>query len=269
MAFFLPMIITKAIEHASKPTPAPEPAPASYQKPTVSIPYLFVDNEQRYSTHQWADLLGSSPPDYQHYEVISLTWGKALTSDLSHEFVQFIVEDTRTGSRTRCFSERLDRDDPDRIIVGRDYSTAYNPSGQINLPMPLKSLIFHKKRPSILHLARLLSAITARAPSYNIITMCWWYAESVFESAKAAFGGELKKWPFASFAYTMVIWQIHFWTRAEMEEQARKSKEQNVNGLSYSVSPDAKKNVTPEEQVKRVKDLLEDEETSKGYEEAM
>jgi hypothetical protein len=269
MAFFLPMIITKAIEHASKPTPAPEPAPASYQKPTVSIPYLFVDNEQRYSTHQWADLLGSSPPDYQHYEVISLTWGKALTSDLSHEFVQFIVEDTRTGSRTRCFSERLDRDDPDRIIVGRDYSTAYNPSGQINLPMPLKSLIFHKKRPSILHLARLLSAITARAPSYNIITMCWWYAESVFESAKAAFGRELKKWPFASFAYTMVIWQIHFWTRAEMEEQARKSKEQNVNGLSYSVSPEAKKNLTPEEQVKRVKDLLEDEETSKGYEEAM
>jgi hypothetical protein len=54
-----------------------------------------------------------------------------------------------------------------------------------------------------------------------------------------------------------------------MEEQARKFKQQNIDGFSYSVSEDAKKNVTPEEHVKKLADMLKDEETMKQYEEAM
>jgi hypothetical protein len=269
MDFFLPLIIKKAYEHINQ-SKVTEPATSS-QKPTIHIPHLFVDSQESHSTHQWADLLASSPSDYEHCQVVSLTWGKALASDLSHEFIQFIVEDTRTGSRTRCFSERIDEDVPDRVIVGRDYTTAYNPSKQIDLPMPLKSLVFNNQRPSVIEFARMLSKITAREPSYNLLgAMCWWYAESVFESAKKVFpGGEVKEWPFVSFASKMVVWQIHFWSRAEMEDQARKFKEQNINGFSYSVSEDAKENVTPQEHVQKVADLLKHEQTLKQYEEAM
>jgi hypothetical protein len=42
-----------------------------------------------------------------------------------------------------------------------------------------------------------------------------------------------------------------------------------VESLSYSVSPDAKKRVTPETHLKKVAGMLKDEKTVKQYEEAM
>jgi hypothetical protein len=108
----------------------------------MGVPYLFVDSEQQYSTTACYKLLSSSPREYEHCQLVSLTWAKALRSPLAHEFIQFIIENTYSGSRTRVFSDRTDVPEPHRVIIRRDWGSDMNPSKQRDLPLPLKSLVF-------------------------------------------------------------------------------------------------------------------------------
>ncbi|KAF3040227.1 hypothetical protein E8E11_007542 [Didymella keratinophila] len=249
------------------------PTATPYQQAKNSVPDLFVDQQVSHSTTRWAQILAASPSTYEHCRVVSLTWAKALASPLSHEFVQFIVEDERNGTRTRVFSDRIDKDEPDRVILGRDWSSANNPSDQKDMPMPLYSVTFDGNRPRVADFAALLAAVTARAPAYHLYnTMCWWYAKSVFDSAVARYGGQHRQWTFSRYAYTMVIWDYTVTPKYQMEDEARAFKKQNIEGMSYQIpsrSSDAPKPLSSEEYLAKVGTMLKNEEIQKEYEEAL
>lgn len=181
------------IEEAIRGKPV-DSAPKLYKQNSNSVPHLFIDQPERLSTKKWASLLVASPETYAGCELVSLTWAKALESNLSHEFVQFIVEDKRHGVRTRVFSDRQKKGETDNVIVGWDWSGENNPSEQNDMPLPLKSLVFNNNnRPSVVALAQVLATVTARASDYSFSRICFWYARSVFETAKAEWGGEVKE----------------------------------------------------------------------------
>jgi hypothetical protein len=240
----------------------------------MGIPYLFVDNEQQYFTRDWYKLLSSSDREYEHCQVVSLTWVKAMHSEVSHEFIQFIVEDTRNGNRTRVFSDRTNHPEPDRVIVGRDWGSAFNPSGQTDLPLPLRSLIFTRTKFPVILLAKYLSMITEAQPAYHIYsTMCFWYAETVFTFTKMTVPNEQKEWPFARFSSKLLCWEF-IWSNKHLVatiENAQQFKQQNIEGMSYQVplSSNMKKPLSVEEYSRKIADMLSDEENMKQYAEAL
>jgi len=128
----------------------------------MGVSYLFVDNEQKHSTTKWYKLLSCSPLKYEHCQLVSLTCAQALNSPVTHEFIQFIVEDTRNERRTRVFSDRTDVPEPHRVIIRRDWGSDMNPSKQRDLHLPLKSLVF--TRPGFCALPHLVSIRDNGAP---------------------------------------------------------------------------------------------------------
>lgn len=269
MFFSIPRLFNE-YEEATREKPV-ESAPIPYKQGTNSVPHLFVDKPDRISTEAWASLLTSSPATYKDCELVSLTWAKALESDLSHEFIQFIVEDKRNGVRTRVFSDRQNNDMTDSVTVGWNWSGEKNPSGQKDMPLPLKSLVFDDtNRPCVVELSILLATITARAPNYNIIRMCFWYAQSVFESAAARWGGQVKEWPFSRYAYRLVLWDYDFMSKFDMENSARQFKKQDIEGMSYQAPTTVHKpKFKTERYLGQVGMMLQDEEVQKDYEEAL
>ncbi|KAI8934281.1 hypothetical protein NX059_009022 [Plenodomus lindquistii] len=258
--------------------PEPYYAPGTpIQQQTISIPHLFVDAEREYTTVEWFESLRRESHLYRDCYVVSVTMAKAITSPLSHEFIQFIVEDSSTGVRTRIFSDRRDPKGklPDCIIIGRNWSSAYNPSGQVDLPMPLLSIDYKSGgRPPLLEFAQIMATITLREPEYKITsTMCWWYAGTVMIMTAFQYTGrgEVKRWKFEKYASKMLVWDnFDFFTpRKQMEEDARRFKDQNVEGMSYQAPTNAKKILTSDDYLKDVTTMLQSEETQKEYAEAL
>lgn len=93
--FTFPRIYNE-IEEAIRGKPV-DSVPKLYKQNSNSVPHLFVDQPESLSTEEWGGLLAASPETYTGCELVFLTWAKALESDLSHEFIQFIVEDKRNG----------------------------------------------------------------------------------------------------------------------------------------------------------------------------
>lgn len=268
MDFLINNLVNRIIDATAD---TPQLAATPIQQKSNHIPHLFVDQLEERKTQEWLDLLSSSRSNYDHCQVVSLTHGKALASPLSHEFIQFIVEDTHNGVRTRVFTDRQKQSPPDRVIVGNNWASDKNLSDQKDLPMPLKSLTFQGKRPPVIALAEVLAAVTRRAPEYKYTsTMCWWYAGSVFETARARFGGEIREWQFASWASQMVVWDYIVVPKVDMETEARQFKKQNIEGMSYQ-TPTAgfKKEITTESYLKNVANMMNSEQTQKEYEEAL
>lgn len=270
MAF--PLFIPFIIERFSTPAAPNLPPPKPYQQPSNIIPHLFTAQQEECSTIEWYIRLSSSSETYKNCRVVSMTMAKALRSPLSHEFVQFIIEDTSTGTRTRVFTDRTDSTPPDRVIVGRNWASPKNPSDQDDMPMPLLSLTFTNQPFSVMQLAALMRAITEREPKYHFYsTMCWWYAMSVFKSAQmyAAGNCEVKQWKFANYASNMVVWDGIITPREQMEMEAHAFKRQNVERRDWLVDGDGVEKWTTDRYLKTVSEAFENETAREEYQEAM
>jgi len=271
---FLPFVIPYVKELYTSPTAPDNTPPIPYQQPSITIPHLFTAQQEEWSTPEWYAVLMSATETYECCEVVSITTAKALRSSVFHEFVQFIVEDTNTGTRTRVFTDRTDsRTPPDRVIVGRDWASSKNPSNQDDMPMPLMSMTFPEhKRPGIIELAKLLACTTLQEPEYGLIsTNCWWYAKLVFETAKAHFGndGVHKEWPFARYANSVTVCAGFITERERMEMEARAFKHQNVEKYDYQVNDDSRGKWTTDRYFDSVAQTFNDEKAQEEYEEAM
>jgi hypothetical protein len=104
-----------------KATSTPYPPPKKYN----NFPSHFAQYEI-FSATDWFKKLSAAPSTYKTYEVVSITWVKALASPLSHEFVQFVVEDTKTSTRNRVVADR--HENGDWAIVGWDWASKKSPS---------------------------------------------------------------------------------------------------------------------------------------------
>jgi hypothetical protein len=176
---------------------------------------LFASLPERLSTINFLERINDSS-EYANQRVISVTWVKALASHMSHEFLQFVVEDVSTGRRGRLLSDR--QETGDWILVPEPgESTSSKPSWRElsaqkrrhSLPLPLVSVMFEepRARPTLLAMAKLLVETTNRCPEYNPLReMCWWYAEAVIDSAQMAFQGtRTREWRWAKYRYSFVL----------------------------------------------------------------
>lgn len=183
------------------------------------------------STTAWLAKITASPRLYDGHHLSSLTWTKALGSPLSHEFIQFVIEDTRTGHRSRHLTHRH-VDGGDSVLFGFDWTSGTEPTRHHALPLPLLSLTFDKK-PNVADFARLLVDITERKPGYNLLReMCWWYAEAVIEDAHAKYGGRLMEWDFSHLRYSFVV-RTNLIKREKLVRHAKEFRKLNVMEMNY------------------------------------
>lgn len=160
----------------------------------------------RFSTQEWLTMVLANPENFKTLKIKSITWIKALASPFSHEFIQFIVEDTQTGQTTRLASGR--EENGDFVLVGWNWSSGDPPSEHYKLPLPLLSLTFNDPatEPDLMDLTRVLAATTENHPAYTFRReMCWWYAEYVFEIMHEQFGGKVKEWEWARYRYSFIV----------------------------------------------------------------
>lgn len=188
---------------------------------------------EKVSTTDWVRKLLASPSRYKTCQVVSISWVKALESPLSHEYIQFVVEETSSGQRSRMIAER--HESGDWVFVGWDWASRKAPSDHHRLPLPLMSLTYDdaQLRPQLDSFAKVLASVSARRPGYNLMKeMCWWYAEAVFEAAHAQFGGKLTEWKWSRFRYSFVV-RTSLFQRTELAREAAEFERQNAEGMRY------------------------------------
>ena len=172
---------------------------------SADLPQLFK-TFNRFSTQEWLTTILADHPKFETLKVNSITWVKALASPFSHEFTQFIVEDTQSGQRTRLAAGR--EENGDWVLVGWDWASGDSPSEHYKLPLPLLSVTFDNPttKPALVDLARVLASTTQEHPAYKFRReMCWWYAEYVLEVTHEQFGGKIKEWEWARYRYSFVV----------------------------------------------------------------
>jgi hypothetical protein len=165
----------------------------------------FFSAYERLSTADWLKKVLVQYEQFSTYKVVSMTWVKALASPFSHEFIQFIVEDSTTGQRTRIAVGR--EETGDWVICGWNWASGRSPSHHYTLPLPLLSLSFHESdRPNIGSVSHLFAKVTERRPEYSLAReMCWWYAETIFEAMYSRYGGSIKEWKWAKYRYSFIV----------------------------------------------------------------
>ncbi|KIW30121.1 uncharacterized protein PV07_05894 [Cladophialophora immunda] len=200
--------------------------------PNQGLPNLFK-NFRRFSTTGWLDTLLQDPAEFKNLKVNSITWIKALASPFSHEFIQFIVEDSVSGQRTRVAAGR--EETGDWVLVGWNWALGDTPSDHYNLPLPLLTVTFDdvNKRPDLRALAYVLSATTEKHPAYKFRReMCWWYAETVLEVMHEHFGGKVKEWEWSRYRYSFIV-KTSFIRRRVLTMHAELFKRQLAEEMSY------------------------------------
>jgi hypothetical protein len=188
---------------------------------------------KRFSTREWLNTVLETPDQFKHFKVTSITWIKALASPFSHEFIQFIVEDSTTGQRTRIAAGR--EENGDWVLVGWDWASGQTPSAHYELPLPLLSVTFDdpSTRPDMTSMAQLLSGLTEKYPAYKFRReMCWWYAEKVLEVMHEQFGGKVKEWEWARYRYSFIV-KTSFIRRKLLTKHAESFKTQLAEAMSY------------------------------------
>lgn len=194
---------------------------------------LLLRNNRRFSTKDWLANILEQPEAFKHLKVTSITWIKALASPFSHEFLQFIVEDSITGKRTRVAAGR--EETGDWVLVGWNWASGDTPSDHYNLPLPLLSVTFNdpQHRPDMQSLAHVLAGITERQPAYKFRReMCWWYAERVLEVMHEQFGGKVKEWEWARYRYSFIV-KTSFIRRKVLTAHAESFKKQLADGMAF------------------------------------
>lgn len=195
--------------------------------PIPADPRSFSHLPERLSTIDFLEEVRLSNR-YIHHRVVSTTWVKALASHMSHEFLQFVVEDTRSGRRERLLSDRQETGDWVMIPEPTTSTSSKIPWQQMTpykrrhtLPLPLVSVTFDNpvSRPNLLAMAELLADTTNQCPEYNALReMCWWFAEAVIDSARERFDDtSVKEWRWAKFRYSFIV--CNNWVRRRTLEQ--------------------------------------------------
>ena len=206
------------------------PAPMPYPRTAHSV-LSPLSRYSKLSTTAFLSFLTSSPSLYTNHRLVSLTWTKALGSPLSHESIQFVVEDTQTGIRSRLVTDRH-VDGGDSVVVGFDWTSCCEPSQHHALPLPLLSLTF-EDAPNIAEFAKVLVDITNRKPEYSLLReMCWWYAEAIFEVTHSKYGGKIKTWDFAHLRYSFVV-RTNVIKREKLVRHAEEFRRLNVTEMEY------------------------------------
>lgn len=170
----------------------------------MGIPNLFEDKEKTIQTQEWYSLLSQSPQEYQNCVVKTLTHVKNLRSKVVHEYLQAIIEDLDTGTRTRLIAERQVAQD--QIILGRWASkkSSSGPSG--DLPLPLFSVSFDSNNFKVLDLAGILAHTTEIGGKYNLLTKsCSWFALTACMALKYKFNGREERWYFWKWRGRLII----------------------------------------------------------------
>lgn len=168
----------------------------------------------------------SAAAEYDSWRIVSVTWVKALASHMSHEFIQFVAEDTDSGRRTRLIADRQETGDWVSITPDPndpiDMSPTFNGLGsglwskstpykdRHTLPLPLVSLMFDTPcsgtdpRPTLRSMAELVVDISERCTEYNPLREhCWWFSEAVLEGARTRFSSaRLEEWPWHRYRYS-------------------------------------------------------------------
>lgn len=198
----------------------------------IKTPLDFFSAYERLSTVDWRARALSHSEQFSTYEVVSMTWVKALASPFSHEFIQFIVEDSKTGQRTRIAVGR--EETGDWVICGWNWTSGDPPSPHYTLPLPLLSLVFHaSKRPDMGAISRLLAKVSEKKPDYNLIReMCWWYAETIFEEMNSRYGGSIKEWKWSKYRYSFIV-KTGIFRRKVLTEHAKDFRYQIANEMQY------------------------------------
>ena len=185
----------------------------------MSLPYLFEDTEQIFEAKKWYSDLNESSSTYKNCVVKSITHVKNLRSLVVHEYLQAIVEDTKTHRRTRLLAER--QFEQDQVIIGRwgskksisggysSYGSSSSSSGGApgDLPLPLYSLEFPNNDFPVLELAKFLSIVSTAGGPYSIPKgrHCYWFALSAYDSVKMAFKCVEKRWAFWKWRGSFVV----------------------------------------------------------------
>ncbi|KAK5169374.1 uncharacterized protein LTR77_005349 [Saxophila tyrrhenica] len=212
----------------------------------------------RVSTQSWATcLLCGLYPIGSEYRLRSLTWTKSLSAPLSHEFLQFVLEDADAGHAIRLIAERDTYGDWVSIrsssildSAGRRISGARSrgveTDEQHDLPLPLLSLSWchlpAASRPTAGNFASIMGHVTRRWPKYNLSRHhCWFFCEAVFEqmimdcvSSDDATDRQprLTTWPGAAYRYSYVVMGRKVLKRAALVYQAQKfSSEMDQDGV--------------------------------------
>jgi hypothetical protein len=198
----------------------------------------------------------ASDPRYADWRVVSVTWVKALASHMSHEFVQFIAEDTATGTRARLIADRQETGDwisitPEPMapfemrstfegLSSRPWTKATPYKDRHSLPLPLVSLVFESDhgcldtRPRLHSVADLVAGISAGCKDYNPLKEhCWWFSEAIIDAIRENFANaRLEEWAWARYRYSFVV--CNKWIRRRILEQAARAFEtQCLQDLAY------------------------------------
>lgn len=196
--------------------PAKQPSTRSDASPADT------DTTFKASTESWRQyLLNSEYPIAPTSRLWSLTWIKSLSAPLSHEYIQFVLEDVDANRRHRLIVERDTYGDYVLICsrTASDSSKMDVPSGpkadeQHDLPLPLLSLswahLAAQDRPTALELADVVAKVTQRSPRYNLSrTHCWWFCEAVFDGMvthnQSPGSAVLKHWRWAAYRYSYIV----------------------------------------------------------------
>ncbi|ETI29064.1 hypothetical protein G647_01517 [Cladophialophora carrionii CBS 160.54] len=196
------------------------------------LPGIFK-NFKRFSTREWLATMLENPDQFKNLKVNSITWIKALASPFSHEFTQFIVEDSVSGQKTRIAAGR--EENGDWVLVGWDWASGDTPSDHYNLPLPLLSVTFDdpSTKPDLGTLAHVLASTTEKHPAYKFRReMCWWYAETVLEVMHEQFGGKVKEWEWSRYRYSFIV-KTSFIRRKVLTKHAELFRRQLAEEMSY------------------------------------
>ncbi|KAJ9604983.1 hypothetical protein H2200_010372 [Cladophialophora chaetospira] len=188
---------------------------------------------KRFSTQRWLAEILQDPEKFKNLRVSSITWIKALASPFSHEFTQFIVEDSMSGYRTRIAAGR--EENGDWVLVGWDWASGETPSDHYKLPLPLLSVTFDDpaRKPTLQALAHVLAATTEMHPAYKFRReMCWWYPETVLGITHEQFRGKVKEWEWSRYRYSFIV-KTDFIRRKILTKHAEAFKRQLAEEMSY------------------------------------
>ncbi|KAJ9664547.1 hypothetical protein H2198_000198 [Neophaeococcomyces mojaviensis] len=195
----------------------------------------FFDTFKQYNTRDFIARLKSDVDFFSRVQIKSITWVKALASPLSHEYLQFLVQDPSTGKLHRLVVDRSDAGD--LVTVGWDWKSGKYASHHHVLPLPLLTLFFEGKHqieaPSLLQFAEILNE-TSQTQRYRLWReMCWWYAEMVFcQTAKKFPAFTIKQWHFAQLRYSFIV--ISDWLqRPLLSKAAHEFRIMNINEMRY------------------------------------
>ena len=190
----------------------------------------FSHLPERLSTQEFRNEIHASI-DYGRYRVVPISWVKALASHMSHEFLQFVVEDPHTSRRDRLLSDRQETGDWVLIPPAKVSSSLGVPWQELSpykyrhaIPLPLVSLTFDAaaSRPALRAVADVLEETTERCPEYGAMReMCWWYAEAVMDTARLRFDdARVEEWAWARAKYRYSFVLCNDWVRRRLEEDA-------------------------------------------------